>query len=152
MPLRPLRGITILELCLALGIATILAAIAIPAAQGWISERQLRQQLDHILDQVYSARQQALTSGKSRTLHFADPKAADELRKRGINPILLAPEFQLLRKQRDERWIPANPLTLTIQPGGVLSPITLRLQQNSRYITFTFHPLSGDYEELEFSF
>lgn len=162
-PLRPLhpwpslqktaRGITLLEILLALAIGALVSAAAVPAVSGWISERQFRNELSRLAEEVATLRRQAEESALSFTLWLGSEKDLPTPL-RNSNPPRYEPRagFRLLREARDGRWLPASGTPLRIQAGGIVEPSLLRLEKDGNYIVFRFDPFTGFLREEAFQF
>lgn len=135
-----------------MAIALTLAAVAIPAAAGWIEERAFRQELDRLAHRVMELRRDAEASGEARFVWFAGKDIPVERLAETTAVLETGPEFSLLRRDRSGKWQPSAGTFFRIQPGGVVEPVMFRLERRESYVVFRFDPLTGHLDEQEFSF
>jgi len=139
------KGFSILEIILALAIASILAAVAIPAIGSWSTERRFRKEIEHLVDIVAEARQQAETTGEARIVWLGSPP--ENLRP--VPEMIFTPldGFEIQRMDRKGNWRTEKTSMLRIEAGGIVSPRPLRLVLGDKYFEFRFDPLTGHYIE-----
>ncbi len=141
-------GLTLIEISLALGIAVVLAAVALPAMGGWIEEHKLRSQLTDFAEVVMRARLEAEATGESRWVVLGGESGRDD----SAEPwrVSFASGFILQTQGADGKWGPA-PGVIRIEAGGILNPRLYRLVLGERWISFRFDSLTGHLREEEFS-
>lgn len=141
-------GLTLIEISLALGIAVVLGAVALPAMGSWIEEHKLRSQLTEFAEVTMRARLEAESTGESRWIALSPQE--DEDAEASPWQFFPAPGFVLESQNSEGKWAAAPPY-LRIEAGGVLNPRLYRISLGERWISFRFDPLTGHLREEEFS-
>ena len=144
--LKGRAGLTLIEISLALGIAVVLAAVALPALGGWIGEHKLRSQLGELAEVVMRARLEAEATGESRWISLGEPETAESS---GGWTFQVEPGLVLESQGANGKWGGA-PDFIRVEGGGVLNPRLYRMVLGERWISFRFDPLTGHLREEEF--
>lgn len=148
---QSVAGLTLIEISLALGIAVVLSAVALPAMGGWMEEHKLRSALGEMAEVVMRARMEAEATGESRWVVFNTGEENDDAEAGEVGFFYEVPPGFLLMSLRAENKWKAAPALLRIESGGFLNPRLYRLELGERWINFRFDPLTGHLREEEYS-
>ena len=145
------RGLTLVEICLALGIAVTLAAVAVPAVGTWVEEYRFRNELTGLAETVMRARRDAEATGQLRMVSVANgwEPSEDEAATWFVYPLDSAFRFERLGPK--DKWLPVPEGVVRVEAGGILNPQTFRLVREDHWISFRFDPLTGHLMEEGFS-
>ena len=140
---RLLRGYTLFEILLALGIIAILLGVAVPFAVEGLQKSPVQEIEDRIADVVRSVRAAALETGESRRL-VLDPRG---LVGSGGLPSMELPEgwsLQVRRLTENRFRKPARGEEWEFNGAGILEPVVLKISRAKESFEMTFDPLTGE--------
>lgn len=144
-------GLTLVEICLALGIAVTLAAVTVPAVGTWVEERRFRNELTGLAETVMRARRNAEATGRQRMVSVGEAWEPDEAEAETWSVYGLDPAFRFERLGPKKRWVPVPEGVIRVEAGGILNPQLFRLSRGEYWISFRFDPLTGHLMEDGFN-
>jgi len=128
-----------IEIVIALTVGLLLAAVALPSAGSWLSERRLREEVGRLRETVESARFTAMSSGVSQEVLIASPQ---EAKKNGL-------------PREIHRFVEETPYTWSVTPSrsgarririsarGLVDPVDMKVESAGAWIAFRFELLTG---------
>lgn len=141
-----IRAFSIIEIVIALALAAIFAAVAVPFAGGWLSERRLRGEVLRLQSAVTEARIEALTTGTVREIVVLSPKQSGKHK--------LPPEARPFLPDAAFEWIVGDgkPGRIRISSRGLVEPVPVKVSQGGAWISFQFDLLTGMPHDEQSSF
>jgi len=76
-PPRPLAGVTLIELVVALGLVSVVMAIALPQFSDWFANQRARAAARSVADLFLLARAESIRTGNRHIVYFGNPGATD---------------------------------------------------------------------------
>jgi prepilin-type N-terminal cleavage/methylation domain-containing protein len=149
-------GFTLLEVCVALFIVSVLFVVAVPPAAHLLQEEQLQRPVRELQSLAKSARRLAMTEQRSFQLLLLDDgyQLRPVVEKKGekwepvsyrlpgeIRFAIRRPGERDFARSTDGRWI--------FQPNGLCEPLTFRFERAGDYLQFTVNPLTATIENQE---
>lgn len=148
------RGFTFFELALALGLIAIVFVGIAPVISASIQERRLRAGMDEIADLVLDVRGEAELGGTNLTLFFEKGGIARWDVESGEPKVAVVPPEDTELKVRfpGGKWSAPDGQRWRFFPAGMVTPISLRLEDGDVWIEADFDFLTGRVGEERFSF
>jgi len=144
-------GFTLLELMLVIALIAIVFAVMIPLTSASSRERKLRDAAQDIEDMVRTQRAEAQSDGKRRII---------DIRSRGFfehgakqTQVLGAPAAEgFYVKYPGDKWEKPIGQLWEFSPAGMVSPLSVRLEQGDAYIELDFDMLTGRVSDERYAF
>jgi Tfp pilus assembly protein FimT len=128
-----------IEIVIALTVALLLMAVAVPSAGSWLSERRLREEVGRLREAVESARFTAMSSGVPQEVLIASPQEA----KNDAWP----PKVHRFLEETAYKWSVtpsrAGARRIRISARGLIDLVDLRVENGRAWIAFRFDLLTG---------
>lgn len=146
-------GFTLVEIILVLGLGAILAVVAVPAIEGWLSESRLTTKAGALIEFVQSAKLRADESSEAQIVQLLGPKDKP--------PKESAPNVSYFPTDKDAQWSITRPgarnakvsvSEIHIDSRGLVEPVTFRVTAGEKYVEYRFDFLTGHAQETGSSF
>jgi prepilin-type N-terminal cleavage/methylation domain-containing protein len=152
LPSAARRGFTLIEMCVAIGIALMLMAVALPSVTGQMGRERLQQAFDRLNALVAQAQQHSVNEGRAYVLVWTDDGTAlrlypaawnDKERRAGSTAALIpaANEHYWLDRDASLTRLPAP--SWIFWPSGNCEPVSVRFDGPNGTWTADFSPLSA---------
>jgi len=138
------EGFTLLEVCVALAVATLVLGVAVLGLGGVAGEQALKQ-ASHLVEAfVQDARSTAIREGRECVMVLTN----EGIRTEGPAPLEVSfarfgLTLDLRRSGEVEFRSPKKGETWSVRPRGVCEPLELRLRGERGYTEILFEPLTG---------
>lgn len=134
---RARGGFSIIEIVIALAVCLLLAAVALPSAGSWLSERRLREEVGRLCELIESARFTAMSSGVPQEVLIVSPKEKKAH----------SGEIHYFVEETPYKWS-VNPSHLgqrrvRISARGLVDPVSMKVENAAAWIAFRFELLTG---------
>ncbi|MGC1479871.1 MAG: hypothetical protein WA771_05180 [Chthoniobacterales bacterium] len=148
------RAFTFFELALALGLIAIVFVGIAPVISASVQERRLRAGIEEIAELARAARSEALAGGSNQTLFFEKGGIARWNADSEEAEVVVAPPDDAALKVRfpDEKWSVPDGQRWRFFPAGMVTPLSVRLEEGDGWIEADFDFLTGRIGEERFSF
>jgi type II secretion system protein H len=145
------RGFTLLEVMMVIALITIVLAVMIPVTSASSRERKLRAAAAEIGEMVRAQRDAAREEGRRRLV---------DIRSRGFfergsdhKQVLDQPEAEdFYVRYPGGKWEKPAGQTWEFSPAGMVTPLSVRLEQGDAYIEVDFDLLTGRVAEERYAF
>lgn len=130
---RP-SGFTLLEMIVVLAIAALIIGVGAGMTGMLTDEHQLRK--------VTRDAEVAFMRAMTRTLATSTPQSLNL-------DALSAGRKLMVRRAGAKDFVPVEGQRMLLRPGGLCEPLTLRWQEEGRWISATLDPLTASFSEVE---
>jgi general secretion pathway protein H len=147
---RP-RGFTLLELMMVIALIAIMFAVMIPLASASSRERKLRTAAEQIGQMVRDQRAAAQNDGQRHVVEVGSRGFFERTGKQGqVLGVPAVGEFYV--RYPNEKWSKPAGQTWEFSPAGLVTPLSVRLEQGDAYIELDFDMLTGRVAEERYAF
>jgi len=148
-PPAGVRAFSIIEIVIALTLAAIFTAVAVPFAGSWLAERRLRGEAVRLQSAVTEARIEALTTGTVREVVVTTPRQSGKLK--------LPPEARPFLADEAFVWTvgdgnPGQPARIRVSSRGLVEPVAVKVARGGAWLAFQFDLLTGMPQDERSSF
>lgn len=140
-------GYTLLEISLTISIGILILLAATPTVGSYINERRLRNVANVILESASEARIAAKEQGKTVFLLIKKGEIQTPRKERKSLP----QSMKLFLKTGTSQWT-VGEKNWAFFSGGIVEPLSFRLERGSSWIEMDIDPLTGLVSEERFSF
>jgi general secretion pathway protein H len=145
------RGFTLLEVMMVLALVAIVLAVMIPVTSASSRERKLRAAAGEIEGLVREQRDAAREEGRRRLIDIR-PRGFFE-RGRDQREVMARPEAEdFYVRYPGGKWEKPAGQTWEFSPAGMVTPLSVRLEQGDAYIEVDFDLLTGRVAEERYAF
>lgn len=150
--LKSSNAFTLLEVLLAIGLATILAFVAVPVMDGWWSEHLMREKASDLVEIVQRAKLIAETEGKRQVIVLSSEGEQNGQESiRNVHTFVCDKQYTWKFFRFDGREDARERRTIAIDSRGRVEPMSFRLENAGRMIQYRFDFLTGHAKEEEYS-
>lgn len=138
---------------LVIGLGAILAVVAVPAMEGWMSEHRLSTKAGELISLVQSAKLRADEKAESQIVVLLGPK--DKIpAEQEANVSYLATDDSVEWKvsRPGPRGKPVQVSEIHVDSHGLVDPVTFRVTSGQKYVEYRFDFLTGHALEQGSSF
>jgi prepilin-type N-terminal cleavage/methylation domain-containing protein len=152
LPSATRRGFTLIEMCVAIGIALMLMAVALPSITGQMGRERLQQAFDRLEALAAQAQQLSINEGRAYVMVWADEGTALRLypaawnakeRHAGAVAALIPSPNEHYSLDRDASLSHAPDASWIFWPSGNCEPVIVRFEGPNGTWTADFSPLSA---------
>lgn len=151
------RGFTLIEIALALTILVLIISAAMPSMSSYFVELRLRNTLNQLETGLQKGRHLAMTTQKKHRIQFKDQGFeiydATVAEKEKADPLYTqnwASGIQVREKIMETPPRFTLPEDWYLSPSGMCAPLHFRITYRQAWMEFSFHPLVGQIQGLEF--
>jgi len=134
-------GFTLLEIILAVSIAVVFMGGAVVSLSTTSGDRDLEQARRMLEEEVGTARELALESGRDRWISLSARSVGKSEFPGEVEMDLVTPRDRILGKKG---WGKPQDYPWLVSGGGLVEPIRVRLRHGANSQVFEFNPLTGE--------
>jgi prepilin-type N-terminal cleavage/methylation domain len=147
------RGFTLLEIMLVVALIAIVFVGVVPVVSASMSERRLREAAEEIADVVREQRMGAQETGVRRELGIRKEGLVIPDGEGGEQAIFTTPDgVDFLVRYPGGKWAEADGQWWEISPTGMVTPLSVRFEENDNWIELDFDVLTGRVAEERYAF
>ena len=149
---RGRRGFTLLEMMLVMALIVIMFIGTVPLVSASRHERKIRDVAEAIETMVRQQRSKAQTSGERRVIEIR-PAGFFEKTKKGLEVLAMPKDAAItFRAPGEEDWGKPEGQQWEFSPIGMVSPLSVRLEEGDAWMEVDFDLLTGRVAEERYAF
>lgn len=148
---RPPAGFTLLEMMIVIALIAIMFVGTAPLISASSRERRLRAAAEKIEEMVRSERSKAQAAGERRVLE-ARPAGFFEKSRKGREVLAMPEGAAITLRAPDGKWNKPEGQEWEFSPIGMVTPLSVRLQEDDAWMEIDFDLLTGRLAEERYAF